>query len=70
MRLINIQTLELEEFFESEIPPYAILSHRWGSDELNFKEVLKKRVEPSKKGWKKLVNAAEIAAANYDLSYL
>ena len=31
MRLINTQTIQLRQFI-SEIPPYAILSHRWRSD--------------------------------------
>lgn len=62
MRLINIQTKELEEFFESEIPAYAIISHRWSHDELTFKEVYKKRVDPNKQGYKKLLKACEIAA--------
>ncbi|KAF5020976.1 hypothetical protein F66182_6988 [Fusarium sp. NRRL 66182] len=33
MRLINVETLELESFIGDKTPPYAILSHRWGSDE-------------------------------------
>ncbi|PTB72073.1 HET-domain-containing protein [Trichoderma longibrachiatum ATCC 18648] len=34
-------TLKLEEFLEDSIPPYAILSHTWGSDsdELTFRQV-------------------------------
>ncbi|EUC30958.1 hypothetical protein COCCADRAFT_54829, partial [Bipolaris zeicola 26-R-13] len=39
MRLINCLTLELEEFFGSNIPPYAILSHTWGNDEVTFLEL-------------------------------
>ncbi|KAK1826382.1 heterokaryon incompatibility protein-domain-containing protein [Podospora conica] len=35
MRLINTDTLLLEEFY-SEIPPYAILSHRWEEEEVTF----------------------------------
>ncbi len=31
MRLINIETLKLEEFFGDDIPRYAILSHTWGA---------------------------------------
>ena len=29
MRLLNVDTRELEEFFGNEIPRYAILSHTW-----------------------------------------
>jgi len=40
MRLINVETLKLEEYFGDAIPPYAILSHTWGSDseELTFRD--------------------------------
>ena len=37
MRLINIETLDLEEFI-GEPPPYAILSHTWGQEEVSFQE--------------------------------
>jgi hypothetical protein len=36
MRLINCTTLQLEEFFGSNVPPYAILSHTWGDEEVSF----------------------------------
>ncbi|KAL5088552.1 hypothetical protein Trisim1_006509 [Trichoderma cf. simile WF8] len=41
MRLINVKTLKLEEFLDYRAPPYAILSHTWGSDdeELSFRDV-------------------------------
>ncbi|KAI1773944.1 heterokaryon incompatibility protein-domain-containing protein [Hypoxylon cercidicola] len=29
MRLLNAETLELDEFFDEDIPAYAILSHTW-----------------------------------------
>ncbi|KAE8153243.1 WD40-repeat-containing domain protein [Aspergillus avenaceus] len=41
MRLINVKTYRLEEFFNEQIPPYAILSHTWGSDrdEVSFRDI-------------------------------
>lgn len=36
MRLINAQTLELEEFYDTQIPKYAIVSHRWRAEEVSF----------------------------------
>jgi hypothetical protein len=39
MRLINCETLKLEEFFHPDIPKYAILSHTWGSDEVTFADL-------------------------------
>jgi hypothetical protein len=38
MRLINSKTRELVEFAK-EIPPYAILSHTWGENEISFQEM-------------------------------
>ena len=40
MRLINTSTGRLKEFFDSERPPYAILSHTWGKDELSYLDLL------------------------------
>ncbi|KAE8423958.1 heterokaryon incompatibility protein-domain-containing protein [Aspergillus pseudocaelatus] len=41
MRLINVQTFQLEEFFNEQVPPYAILSHTWGNDddEVSFRDI-------------------------------
>ncbi|KAK4116078.1 HET-domain-containing protein [Canariomyces notabilis] len=39
MRLLNVTTQEVEEFHEADIPPYAILSHTWGTEELTRQEV-------------------------------
>lgn len=43
MRLLNIDTLKFKEFFEIDIPPYAILSHRWNREELCYKDFAKGR---------------------------
>lgn len=55
MRLINIYTLELEEFFESEIPPYCILSHRWKGKETTYKDFSKGRNKYSP-GYRKIID--------------
>lgn len=36
MRLLNTTTLELEEFYGSRIPHYAILSHVWSNNEVSY----------------------------------
>jgi hypothetical protein len=41
MRLINTETLTLEEFIREEPPAYAILSHTWDDDEVTFDEFKK-----------------------------
>ena len=40
MRLLNTTTLKMKEIFEDtiQIYPYAILSHRWGNDEVSLQE--------------------------------
>ena len=43
MRLLNARTKKLEEFFDNEIPPYAILSHTWGQNEVRFKDIDEER---------------------------
>jgi hypothetical protein len=39
--LIDTRTLRLgeREFFDSRIPPYAILSHTWGHGEVRFQDI-------------------------------
>ena len=37
MRLLNVNTLEFKEFFDQNVPPYGILSHRWGEDEISHR---------------------------------
>src|ERR1051326_6553289 len=39
MRLLHTQTLELHEFPPNEIPPYAILSHTWRTEEISFQDL-------------------------------
>ena len=36
MRLLHAEFLYFKEFFDDEIPPYAILSHRWEGKEVGF----------------------------------
>lgn len=38
MRLLNVETLQLEEFFNN-VPAYTILSHTWTNDEVLFKDI-------------------------------
>ncbi|KAF8850640.1 HET-domain-containing protein, partial [Acephala macrosclerotiorum] len=43
MRLINTETMLIEEYFGNDIPPYAILSHCWGEEEVSFQDVGRRR---------------------------
>jgi hypothetical protein len=36
MRLLNSTTLHFKILKDEELPPYAILSHTWGPDEVSY----------------------------------
>ncbi|KAL8835949.1 MAG: hypothetical protein Q9176_006633 [Flavoplaca citrina] len=38
MRLLHTERLDFQEFFDSQTPKYAILSHRWTGDEVSFQD--------------------------------
>ncbi|KAH8893429.1 HET-domain-containing protein [Thozetella sp. PMI_491] len=39
MRLLHSTTKELKDFVEGSTPPFAILSHTWGADEVSLQEL-------------------------------
>ncbi|KAK5703700.1 hypothetical protein LTR97_002713 [Elasticomyces elasticus] len=59
MRLINIDTLESAEFYDDLIPAYAILSHRWTTDELTYADFRKGRRKESI-GYEKVLRLQEV----------
>ncbi|KAK0631454.1 heterokaryon incompatibility protein-domain-containing protein [Immersiella caudata] len=66
MRLLNTRTLELEYFPAEEKPPYAILSHTWGTEEVLFEDArdgAAKLRACLKKGLAKVLKTAELALA-------
>jgi hypothetical protein len=38
MRLLHSTTLELTEFFDTEVPSYVILSHTWEKEEVTYQD--------------------------------
>ncbi|KIN03460.1 hypothetical protein OIDMADRAFT_193192, partial [Oidiodendron maius Zn] len=65
MRLLDVSTLQFREFLGSNIPPYAILSHTWGTEEVDFQEIQEQRNETkSKSGYLKVKKCCEKAAAH------
>lgn len=38
MRLINVKTFQLQEFY-TDVPAYAILSHTWGESECTLHDM-------------------------------
>jgi len=62
MRLLNVITLELEEFFGENIPPYAILSHKWQEgEEVSYADLGTSDKAPLKAGWRKIRYTCEQA---------
>ncbi|KAH0555717.1 hypothetical protein GP486_006338 [Trichoglossum hirsutum] len=55
MRLINVLTLDIEEFFgDKSIPKYAILSHTWAKEEVTFQEWTDRKKASKKSGYAKI----------------
>ena len=64
MRLLNTSTLGLGVFSRDEIPPYAILSHTWGDEEITFEVHSSARdALEAMKGWRKLHQSCKLAAS-------
>ena len=59
MRLLNAKLRTFKEFVGSDIPKYAIISHRWSDEEISYQDFLDGRHEGY--GWTKIVKACEIA---------
>ena len=58
MRLLNVHSLQLQEFTDGNIPEYCILSHRWGEDEVSFKE-FRKHSKCDGEGYRKIYGFCE-----------
>ncbi|KAF5332998.1 hypothetical protein D9758_015194 [Tetrapyrgos nigripes] len=72
MRLLNTHDLRLKSF-DGDMPPYAILSHTWGKDEVTFQEMMMENRESAatkrKAGWKKIFGACRYAR-KYDFEWI
>ena len=68
MRLINTQTLDLEEF-QGAAPEYAILSHTWEDGEVSLQEFIKPGMEiKEKQGYSKITATCHQARLD-DIGY-
>jgi hypothetical protein len=63
MRLINTHTRQFEEFFGSNIPEYAILSHTWEAEEITYKRYIDRDCEDLK-GFDKIDRTCHMAKTN------
>lgn len=55
MRLLRATDLSLHEFFDEDIPTYAILSHRWEESEVSYEDIIHRKASHLR-GWTKLQN--------------
>lgn len=63
MRLLNTKSLKLETFLRpADRPPYAILSHTWGNDEVTLQQFSRPDDLHSHGGYTKIVSACEVAS--------
>ena len=63
MRLLHTTKLKFEEFFDDEVPRYAIMSHRWGPDEVSYQDFLAGRKKEGA-GYRKIVACCNYAASD------
>ena len=61
MKLLNTETLKVEDFGASKVPLYAILSHRWADEEVTFADIEGGGAD-KKSGYRKIEGACSLAA--------
>jgi hypothetical protein len=61
MRLLHSKSLRLEEFIGGRFPPYAILSHTWGEEEVSFQDIQNGEAH-KKEGYQKILCCCNEAA--------
>ena len=64
MRLLNTRTLTVEEFGGNQVPPYAILSHRWEAEEVTLQDIMTDKAKQLM-GYGKVKMACSIAVADH-----
>ena len=66
MRLLNTSTTVVTQFGDNDIPPYAILAHTWGRDEVTFQHIqdLEMTRCATTEGYEKVRNCCAVARAD------
>jgi hypothetical protein len=59
MRLLQVDTLNLETFYEPKVPPYVTLSHTWGKDEVSLQDLEAGRNDG--RNWTKIYRSSALA---------
>jgi hypothetical protein len=68
MRLINVESYQLQEFVEPPLS-YAILSHTWGEEEVSFHDMPDLSTAMTKRGLQKIEKSC-VLAREMDLKYV
>ena len=63
MRLLHSTNFTLHEFYGDSIPPYAILSHRWETEEITIND-LRVGISNTRRGFGKVTGCCEKARAD------
>lgn len=64
MRLINLDTLQHEEFNDNDRPTYAILSHTWEREEVTFKDWDAQTTDSHLRGYEKILGFQSFARSH------
>ena len=65
MYLLNTSTFQLHLFLSDKIPPYVILSHTWGDDEVLFQDLRQPELHyRQRKGFSKIENCCALARSD------
>lgn len=65
MRLLKTDTIQVQTFEYGNIPPYAILSHRWSKDEITYQDLeASTEAKERKEGFKKVRQCCAKAKAD------
>jgi hypothetical protein len=70
MRLLNTKSFDLQDFVGLSTPPYAILSHTWGAQEIIFTDIGNLEEARWKKGfWKFERSCAQALHDGWECKY-
>ncbi|UKZ72424.1 hypothetical protein TrVFT333_000053 [Trichoderma virens FT-333] len=61
MRLLSTENLQFFEFYGNDAPQYAILSHRWESDEISYQDMHDTKKHENKQGFRKISQFRQLA---------
>ena len=61
MRLLHTESFELQEFEGSKIPPYAILSHTWETEEVTYRDMQDEVRRERMNDWQKIKKVCLLA---------